>query len=146
MGSSFTRYRERGFWSWDAEIELWLYLLAEEVRQLDHPPDWLGEAAEDWKLQATAGFGGCVSAGLDRHASTPERAALIAELAARALARLRGRGEVLTAGWLNFLGLGGPQSHFSMDLPTGVFTAVGEAFIGLLRGQIAWDASTSPVL
>ena len=34
MGSSFTEYRGRGFWSRDAGIELWLYLLACEVKQL----------------------------------------------------------------------------------------------------------------
>ena len=97
MGSSFTEYRERGFWSRDASIELWLYLLAQEVRRLDDPPAWLREAAEDWHLQATVGMGGCVSAGLDQYVPTPERAAVILGLAERALARLRERGEVLRA-------------------------------------------------
>lgn len=87
-----------------------------------------------------------MSAGLDRHASTPERAAFITGLAERALARLCTRGEVLPTAWLNSLGLGGPQSCFTMDLPTEVFTRVGEAFIGLLRGEVTWDATTSPVL
>jgi len=146
MGSSFTRYRGRGFWSRDATIELWLYLLAQEVQRLDAPPDWLCAAAEDWRLQATAGFGGCVSAGLDKHAPTPEQAVVILRMAERALAELRERGEVLSVAWLNSLGLGGPESYFTQDVPTEVFTRVGEAFICLLRGEIDWDAASSPLL
>ena len=146
MGSSFTEYRGAGFWTRDASIELWLYLLAEEVRRLEDPPAWLRDAAENWHIQATVGMGGCVSAGLDQHAPTQERAAAVLELAERALARLRARGEVLPADWLNSLGLGGPGATFTRDLPTEVFTRVGEAFSRLLRGEIKWDAATSPVL
>jgi len=83
-----------------------LYLLAEEARRLNNPPEWLGGAAKDWHIQATAGMGGCVSAGLDRHAPTSERVDVVLGLAERALDGLRGRGEVLPASWLNSLGLG----------------------------------------
>jgi len=87
-----------------------------------------------------------VSAGLDEHAPTPERVAVVLELAERALAALRQQGGVLSAGWLNSLGLGGPGAAFTRDLPTEVFTRVGEAFIRLLHGEVTWDAATSPVL
>jgi hypothetical protein len=146
MGSSFTRYRDRGFWSRDGTIELWLYLLAREARQLETRPDWLSKAAEDWEIQATAGFTGCVSAGLDEHASTPERAAVVLALAERALAGLRGRGETLSMAWLNSLGLGGPGSCFTQDVPAVIFIRVGEVFLRLLRGEVTWDAATSPVI
>jgi hypothetical protein len=146
MGSSFTEYRGAGFWSRDAKIELWLYLLAEEIRRLDDPPAWLRAAAEDWHTQATAGMNGCVSAGLDQHIPTPERAAVVQELAERALAGLRARGEVLPAGWLNSLGTGGPGASFTQDCPAEVFSPVAQAFIRLLRGEVQWDAATSPVL
>jgi hypothetical protein len=146
VGTSFTRYRGTGFWSRDASLELWLYLLAQEVRHLDSPPEWLRAAAEDWHLQATLGMVGCVSAGLDQHAPTPERVALVLQLAERALAGLRGREEVLPAVWLNSLGLGGPGATFTRDVSTEMFTRVGEAFIRLLRGEITWDASSSPLL
>lgn len=146
MGTSFARYRDRGFWSRDGALELWLYLLAQEARQLDARPDWLTAAAEDWEIQATAGFMGCVSAGLDEHAATPERAAIVITLAGRALAGLGDRGETLPVAWLNSLGLGGPGSCFLQDAPASVFVRVGEAFIRLLRGEITWDAATSPVV
>jgi hypothetical protein len=76
----------------------------------------------------------------------PERVALILQLAERALAGLRGRGDVLPSAWLNSLGLGEPRATFVRDCPTEVFTRVGETFIRLLRGEVIWDAATSPVL
>jgi hypothetical protein len=145
VGSSFTEYRGAGFWSRGASIELWLHLLAQEVRRLDHPPAWLRAAAEDWHLQATVGVGGCVSAGLDEHAPAPERVALVLQLAERALAGPRERGDVLPSAWLNSLGLGGPGATFTRDWPAEVFTRVGETFIRLLRGEVTRDAAT-PVL
>ena len=126
MGSSFTAFRGTGFWSRDVSIELGLYLLAQEVRRLDNPPEWLRAAAEEWHLRAALGMGGCVSAGLDEHAPTPERVALVLRLAARALAGLRERGDVLPSAWLDSLGLGGPGATFTRDGPTEVFTRVGK--------------------
>jgi hypothetical protein len=146
VGSSFTEYRGTGFWTRDGSIELWLYLLADEVHRLNDAPAWLRDAADDWRTQATVGMNGCVSAGLNEHAPTPERAAVVEELAARALVGLRARGDVVHAEWLNTLGLGGPGTIFGRDLPVEVFTRVGEALVKLLRGEITWDASTSPVL
>lgn len=146
MGSSFTEYRGNGFWTLDGKIELWLYLLEQEARKIDNAPEWLRAAAEDWHIQATAGMGGCVSAGLDEYALTPERVEVILQLAERALAGLRARGDVLPLTWLNSLGLGGPGSYFTGDVPTEAFTPVGETFIRLLRGEVTWDASTSPLV
>jgi hypothetical protein len=146
VGSSFTRYRGQGFWSRDAGIQLWLYILSEEAREVDEPPEWLRLAADEWHLQATLGIGGCVSAGLDSYAATPERAAVLLKLANQGMLRLRERGDTLPMGWLNSLGLGPPGACFTSDLPTELFTRVGEAFIKLLRGELAWDADTSPVL
>jgi hypothetical protein len=146
LGSSFTEYRGSGFWSRDTKIELWLYLLSQEVQRLEAPPAWLRAAAEHWHIQATAGMNGCVCAELDTHAPNPERAAMVLELAETALAGLRARGEILSVAWLNELGLGGPDDYFTKDVPTAVFTPVGEALVQLLRGEITWDAARSPVL
>jgi hypothetical protein len=146
MGSSFTQFQGRGFWSRDAGLELWLVLLAREVRQRDAPPSWLIAAAEDWHIQGTAGLVGCVTAGLDQYAATPEQVATILELSERTLTWLRSQGKVLSSEFLNSFDAGGPGATFTRDVPTEVFTRVGEAFIGLLKGEIVWDAATSPVL
>jgi hypothetical protein len=145
MGTSFTEFRGRGFWSRDTSIELWLVLLAREVRQLDGVPTWLVAAAENWHVQGTVGMGGCVSAALDECAATPEKVNIILELSELALSWLKRQGEVMPVSVLNSFGVGGPGASFTKDLPTELFTRVGEAFIRLLRGEIVWDAATSPV-
>jgi hypothetical protein len=146
MGSSFTSLGNHGFWARDTTIELWLYLLADEVRKLDEMPEWLREASDNWTEQATVGMTGCVSACLDEYASTPERAALVLTLAERALASLRARGSSLPVTWLNSLGLGGPGSYFTGDSPADPFLQTGDTFVKLLRGEITWTAPTSPVI
>ena len=40
----------------------------------------------------------------------------------------------------------GLGAAFTKDTPTEVFSRVGENFIRWLRGEIVWDASTSPVV
>jgi hypothetical protein len=146
VGSSFTSYRGHGFWSNDATIGLWLKLVAQEVQRLNNPPEWLRVAAEEWDLQATMEITGCVSAQLNKYASTPESAAVVLELSELALAGLRRRTDNLSKGWLNSLDLGGPDSMFMEDLPVEIFTPIGEAFIRLLRGEINWDAATAPLV
>ncbi len=145
MSSSFTKFRERGFWSRDASIELWLLLLSREARQLEHAPSWLLVAAEEWYIQATVGMVGCVSAMLDRFAATPDHLAIILEMSERVLAWLNSQGEVLSVSLLNSFAIGGPGAVFTNDVPTEVFSRIGDNFIRLLRGEIVWDASTSPV-
>ena len=61
--------------------------------------------------------------------------------AERALAWLKSQGGILSLSFLNSFGVGGPGKY----MPTEVFSRVGENFIRLLRGEIVWDASTSPV-
>jgi len=146
MGSSFTRFRGRGFWSRDACLEVWLFLLAAEAARETPPAEWLSAAAANWRLQATAGFVGSISAGLDEHVSSDDRAELVATIAQRTLARLQAHGPTVGAETLNALGVGGPGSTFPRDVPTARFATVGEAFVRLLRGQLETDAATSPVL
>lgn len=146
MRSSFIAYRGAGFWARNYSVEMWMYLLSQEAQRLEEAPEWLLAAADDWHHQATVDMMGCVSPDLDEHATTPERVAVLLRLAERALAALHERGALLSVDWLNSLGLGGPDMRFDRDLPTEVFTRVGEAFIRLVRGEITWDAHTSPCL
>ena len=48
--------------------------------------------------------------------------------------------------FLNSFGVGGLGAAFTKDTPTEVFSRIGENFIRWLRGEIVWDASTSPVV
>ena len=146
MGTSFTGFGGHGFWSKDDTIAVWLYLLAQRAKELENPPEWLVAAREDWHTSATLGVTGCVSAYLDRYLISPERVALTLVVGERALAWLREQGPLLSPELLNSFGAGGEGSYFTKDLPTDVFCRVGDAFVKLLRGEIAWDESTSPMV
>jgi hypothetical protein len=65
--------------------------------------------------------------------------------AERALAWLKGQEGIRSLSFLNSFGVGGPGAAFTKDMPTKVFSRVGENFLRSLRGEIVWDASTSPV-
>lgn len=144
MGSSFTRYRGVGFWTNDATIELWLFMLSREVEKLPQPPDWLSRAGEQWRVTSTCGMIGCVSACLDEYASTTESIGIIMQVAEGALSELRSKGESLSVDWLNSLALGSPGDAFTRDLPTEMFTQVGKAFIELLNGEFSVGSSDAP--
>lgn len=67
MGTSFTRYRGCGFWTTDAALETVLALLVLELEPLARQDPDLDPILDTWTVQSVAGFGGCVSAGLDEH-------------------------------------------------------------------------------
>jgi hypothetical protein len=89
MGSSNLDYRGAGFWVRDFQAEVWLYLLAQEAVGASDGLVWVAAAAEDWRVQATAGFAGCVASLLDEHLGTDvDRVSLALELSERVMARL----------------------------------------------------------
>jgi hypothetical protein len=88
VGTSFTQYRGSGFWTRDAALETVLALLVLELEPLAEENPGLEPILDIWTVQSVAGFGGCVSAGLDEHlASQPG----LSEMVAAALLRIRAR-------------------------------------------------------
>ncbi|WP_205825802.1 hypothetical protein [Microbispora catharanthi] len=129
-------YRGSGFWVHDYQAEVWLYLLAQEVKTIPEPPAWLAGARTDWEIQATAGFMGCVSSCMDKHLGTePDRVALALDLSERVQRRLLAWSPAIPKDLANSFGTGGEQESFNADLPTGPLLACGRAFISLLRGE-----------
>jgi hypothetical protein len=145
VGTSFTRYRGKGFWTRDGQIAVWLYLLVEEIDRLENPAEWLRQLREDWLFQATIGASGCVGAGLDEWATSEERVRALVELSRKALDRLRERGRRLTLEVPYAHGTGGPDT-LCIDRDIRIFSCVGEAFIDLLEGRVTTDARTAPCL
>jgi hypothetical protein len=145
MGTSFTDFRGRGFWTTDAKLELWLFTLCSEIDDLSEPPHWIKAARELWHLQATVGFGACVNADLDELVGDDEaRVTLLRELARQASQRLHSK-PMIPRDLLNSYGLGGPGRHWATDLDPTVMDPVAEAFDELLAGTLTTDASTSPI-
>ena len=58
MGTSYTGFRGRGFWSRDETLALWYLLLCEQVAASDDVPEWLRDAEDEWRTQACVGGGG----------------------------------------------------------------------------------------
>jgi hypothetical protein len=88
VGTSFTRYRRAGFWTRDAALETVLALLVLELEPLAKDNPGLEPVLDDWTLQSVAGFGGCVSAGLDEHLTSQPG---LGETVTAALRRIRDR-------------------------------------------------------
>lgn len=129
-------YRDSGFWVRDYQAEVWLYLLAQQARETPDVPAWLATAADNWHLQATAGFTGCVSSCLDEHLGFDSaRVAITLELSEQALKRLVAWSPAIPKRIVNPFGTGGQAESFAMDLPTGPLRACGRSFVRLLRGE-----------
>jgi hypothetical protein len=146
MGSSYTEFQGHGFWCRDPALEVWLYLLVQEIDKCGELPRWLAEAREHWYLCATVGFTGCIAADLDNHLTDQPRVELVLGVAQRAVASLERQGPFLRREALNAMGTGGPGSYFTGDAETKVLLNVGQAFVHLLTGEWRADGAASPML
>ena len=145
MGSSFIDFKDYGFWARDAGIEVWLYLLVQEIDKLESIPDWLKETRDHWYTQATVGFVGWVHPQLDDYLVSQDRINLAVTLSERVLKWLNEQGEYLSPSYLNSLGVGGAGVQWAADVEVEIFARVGRKFVELLRGELKTDASTPPV-
>ncbi len=137
-------YREHGFWARDVRAEVWLYLLSEEaVASVTERPAWLDAAQEDWRVQATTGFMGCVSSCLDQHLGVaPDRVAAVLALSERVRERLLRWAPAIPKDVVNGFGTGGESESFDRDLETGLLLTFADTFIALLRGEITGAPGT----
>jgi hypothetical protein len=140
MGTSYTNYGQLGFWARDDTVELWLYLLVGEVDALPASAPWLRQARDDWYLQATVGFVGCVSADLDRHlVGSSEREAELLALVGMVRDRIASYGPLIPAKVATSFGIGGGKDLG--DVSTDLLQRFTTAVAGLVRGKTTWDTS-----
>ncbi|MFF4777939.1 hypothetical protein ACFY05_34450 [Microtetraspora fusca] len=144
MPRSFIEYRERGFWSVDTYAAIWLHLMCLEADAYPEAPDWLAEARKYWHWQATdEGFHGWMSAGLDEHVGDdPDRVAMVLELVERVNTRVRSFGPIVPDDVLAPCGYAGSSGFINSS----AIATCGDAVAGLLKGELAWDEFTSPLL
>ncbi|MFF0446657.1 hypothetical protein ACFYT4_09625 [Streptomyces sp. NPDC004609] len=137
MGGSYMEYRESGFWSRDFQAEVWIYLLSKEAADVVDRPAWLDEARDDWEIQATAGFMGCISPRLDEHLGLdPDRVATVLALSELVRQRLTRWAPAIPKSVVNAFGTGGEQESFNDDLDTKSLLRFADLFLSLLRGEI----------
>jgi hypothetical protein len=151
MGTTFvTVSREasgdrRGFWMRDGMLELWLRLLA---LHLPEPTD-AGEhqatqaVRNQWLLASRGYFNGCIPHGLDETCATIEGKAVVRLAIESLLAGLQRTTTPLDADTLNLLGI---EGQFTQPIERKWLQEVGCAFLDLLDGKIASDASSTEVM
>jgi len=146
MGSSYTEYRGRGFWTRDGRLEIWLYQLVLTIDSRPDRPAWLRPARDHWELEATVGFVGCIDPDLDGILGTDaDRVAALADLCEQALRAVRDAG-VIRRDAMASAGVGGPGTVWLGDVAAGPILTVGRAFVDLLTDRSGEDATTSPML
>lgn len=115
MTTSWTTYQERGFWADDTTIELWLHLLVKTSSGAGQP-DWVTTARRDWDRQASVGFLGCVTVGLDDHlGGDPVRERQFLALVATLDDHVRALGPTIPAATATGFGIGG-RTTFTADV------------------------------
>lgn len=145
MGSTFVEFNDRGFEANDAQIEIWLLLLVDEIDKLTDPPDWLREVRQEWHLQATAGFGFGVVPGLDSIVTNAERRDVILDLSSKAMARLHDYGPSIRKDELNAIQGGNESGYFTDDVEAELFKRMGDYFIKLLSGDLKTDETDARI-
>jgi hypothetical protein len=139
VGTSFVDYRGCGFWTRDAVLETVLGLLVVDMQPLPEGSDALHAVLDNWTLQATAGFNGCVSANLDERLADPSVRSLAVAGLRRVLAGLPADGlvELADPGFMERaerVTTGGPWRCPS-SLATWV-VEVGKALLDLIEGEL----------
>ena len=150
MGTSFVEFNGNGFWAHDASLEIWLETLVQEIYRWPSPSRWLTLVQGHWHLQAVGGFGGWISPDLDSFITTHEQRHLLIALSEQARRTLATYDQTVPRDILNELitdeAYGPPGRHFTVDVSSERFLAVGRAFTQLLKGEITTTPSTSPTI
>jgi hypothetical protein len=142
VGSSYTKFRGRGFWTRDHILVLWYLLLYEQVEALESVPDWLREAAETWRSEACFGGGGITLAQPDEGWSD-EQLDVVLDLVEAALAGLEPGGRFAGADLLRRVqrldSNASPIWWSNDEVPTEQVRQVGDGFLRLLDGTFPPD-------
>ncbi len=142
MGSSYTSFKDHGFWSRDGLLELWLKLLAHNLPKDSPGSEWLKLLREEWLLQSSGIFNGFVSAQINELLDEDQKVRVVISAADHVIRTVRACGPTLSVQALEKLGI---EDSYD-DFPIAFLEEIHEAFSKLLRGELAWDQSTSPKL
>jgi hypothetical protein len=126
------KYRGREFVANDGFLEAWLLAVVDRIDRLPARADWLTGLRDDWRDQATAGYGFGVATNLDTYADTDEHRRAVLDLCRQALAELDRAGAEVSPDDRRRSGAGGPDVVFTGALPLDPVREVGRRMIDLL--------------
>lgn len=141
MGTSFTIYKEEGFWAPNWCLEVWFYSLSQRILSRGQLPSWLNDAVAKWMDVASYGWSGCLSGSLERVIPDDDKAELVVSFAGETLREFYQAGEMVPLTTLKALKFDEkyPLRPLVEEWPLEPVTIVGEVFIQLLQGR--WRGS-----
>ena len=142
MATSFVAFRRFGFWCNDSVLETWLSYFLEVLDRQENLPNWLQQLHQDWEVQATVGFVGCIDLLLDEVATDESRVATLLKLAAQTNHLLAAHGEFIPAETLNQRQYQPDGVTWTAAVATANFLKVGQLFSRLLEGKLHTTASS----
>jgi hypothetical protein len=132
MSSSTIRYKGSEFVANDLPIEVWMFEVARQIDADASTNPWLDEIREEWRLQATSGFGFGPSPALDKYLDTDDQRERLASYFRKALQVLSQRGGTITPDELSQSEIGGEEAIYTRGLPAQMVVDVGEQFLALI--------------
>lgn len=135
MGIGTVRFRDAEFEANDTLLEIRLLEVVRRIEAESGQEAWLREMCDDWRLQATSGFGFGVVPNLDEHLTTDVRQAVVADLFRRAMTSLAERGPAITVEELQRSGIGGEEAIYTRDVPASAVLDVARSFLSLLESR-----------
>ena len=132
MSSTTVRYKDAEFVANDLPIEVWMLEVVHQIDVDGGVDPWLHELREEWRLQATSGFGFGPSPALDGFVTTDNGRRQLAHYFRKALESLSKRHSIITPAELSQSKVGGLQSHYARGLPTRMVVEVGNQFLALI--------------
>lgn len=139
MGSSYTKFRGKGFWSIDTLLEVWLGTMCLNMVGDVHSPAWQHELRDSWLRACASSPSGCVSASLDEFLIDGERVSVILDVTERSIESLRAFGAYVPAPYMNTVS----SALFDYDWPIEWVERIADTFARLLRGELTTDVSTA---
>lgn len=130
--------RMTGFWMRDWMLELWLRLLALNLKEPAPDSKFEINIRDQWLLASCGGFGGCVPHDLEDITETPEGLNFVKDAITILSNRLSEGNQPLPSSALNLLGLG----RWTIDIEMDVLRDVASAFDDLVNFRVSSVAST----
>jgi hypothetical protein len=110
--------------------------------QEENLPGWLQQLHQEWQIQATAGFMGCINLSLDEVATDGGRIAILLKLSALTNEAFASHGQFVPAAVLNNLKYKPLDGVWTGAVATVKFLEVGQLFGHLLEGKLQTTASS----
>src|SRR5262249_1363228 len=96
MSSTTIHYRDAEFVAKDTPIEVWMFEVSRQINSDAGIDPWLAELRDEWRLQATSGFGFGPSPALDKFLDTDDRRERLVGYFRKALTALSQRTSIIS--------------------------------------------------